>query len=590
MRLAVLALAGALMLAAHEALAAEADEGGLFRGVRMELGPVRWSGALGTEYRLQQASGHGRTPSRVDFANLRAASYLWQPWFAQLRGGLGLVRGASDGGTSSRSSSMTGEAGVSLFPMSRFPFDAHASVTDSRASGEFTSSDYRTLRYGLQQAYRTPEGGTNYTARYDRSVLDSQSFGRDTLDVLEASMTRRIGLQVLELNGSLSENRGGIGGTSSRLERASARHAFAPSSNTTLESLASVNRMRAEGGQGAAFNTRFTQFTTFGTWRPDEESTWFDEQRPLVVMASGRWSALANDTGATSSDVTTANATVGANYTVNRDTRLTANATATHSSGATTDTLFTSESASLFYSPLAKPLGDWLYTWSAGGSAGNTTSTGEGAEQTYTAQLSHGLSRSVEFSPGTRVSVVAGQSAGGSVNPGHDSTTLAHNAGINWSAANGGGSQSYIGFTAADTRSYGATQSAFQLVNLQASRQQAVSTLSTWTGNFTLQGTRQPASDVEGFNWSKTGSLTYQHRRAFGVARLRFSAIYTASQQQLASRANGDIDASRDFVSQSAEGRFDYVIGKLELRLSARVAEVSGQRNTLLFLRAVRHF
>ncbi|HEY5898840.1 MAG TPA: hypothetical protein VIV54_14825, partial [Burkholderiales bacterium] len=81
MRLVALALAGALMLSARDALAAGADEGGLFRGVRMELGPVRWSGALGTEYRLQQASGQARTPSRVDFADLRATTYLWQPWF-----------------------------------------------------------------------------------------------------------------------------------------------------------------------------------------------------------------------------------------------------------------------------------------------------------------------------------------------------------------------------------------------------------------------------------------------------------------------------------------------------------------------------
>jgi hypothetical protein len=192
MRFAALALAGALMLASRDALAADADEGGIFRGVRMELGPVRWGGSLGTEYRLQQASGQARAPSRVDFANLRAQTYLWQPWFAQLRGGLGIVHGEAGGTATSRANSITGDLGASLFPMSRFPFDAYASLSDSRASGDLVSSDYRTLRYGLRQAYRTAEGDTHYTARYDRSVLDSQSsqsFGRDTLDVLEATMT-----------------------------------------------------------------------------------------------------------------------------------------------------------------------------------------------------------------------------------------------------------------------------------------------------------------------------------------------------------------------------------------------------------------
>ncbi|HEY5900407.1 MAG TPA: hypothetical protein VIV54_22780, partial [Burkholderiales bacterium] len=515
------------------------------------------------------------------------------PWFAQLRGALGLVRGTSD---SSRSSAMTGDLGVVLFPMSRFPFDAHAGVSDSRASGEFTSSDYRTLRYGLRQAYRTPEGNTNYSARYERSMLESQSsqsFGRDTLDVLEATMTQRIGLQSLELNGSLSDNSGGVGGSHSVLARASGRHAFAPSSNTTVESLASVNRTRVEsnlGGQSAAFNTRFMQFTSFGSWRPDEESPWFDEQRPLLVMASARWSALTSAAGGASSDATTANVNLGGNYTVNRDTRVTANATVTHTSSGATDTLFTSQSASILYAPLAKPLGSFLYSWNTSASAANVTSTGDGAQQTYSAQLAHGVSRATELEPGARVSLFAGQSAGASVNPGHDATSVSHNAGVNWSAGNGGGSQSYVGLSAADSRTYGAVHSAFQLVNLQASRQQASSSLSSWTGNFTLQGTRQPTEPAAHFNWSKTGSVTYQRQRAFDVPRLRFSGIYTASQQQLGSRATGDLEAPRDFISQSAEARFDYAVGKLELRLSARAAEVSGQRNALLFLRAVRHF
>jgi hypothetical protein len=135
----------------------------------------------------------------------------------------------------------------------------------------------------------------------------------------------------------------------------------------------------------------------------------------------------------------------------------------------------------------------------------------------------------------------------------------------------------------------GASSGAFQLVNLQASRQQPLSAISYWTGNFTVQGTRQEPGPDD-FDWTTSGSLSYLHQRAFGIARLRFTGTYTANLQQLASRSEGDLDAPRELTSSAAEGRFDYAIGKLELRLSARSAVVSGRRSSLLFLRAVRHF
>lgn len=585
----------ALALAGGPASADEA-KGGFLSGVRPELGPVRWGGTLATEFRSQKSSGAGRTLTRLDMANVRAGSYVWQPWFAQVRGGLGMLRSTGSGaGGSSSSSALTGDAAVSLFPVSRFPFDAHMSVSDSRATGELTSSDFRNKRWGVRQGYRTADGSTSYSARYDRSTITSSAFSADVLDVLEASMNRRMRAHQLELNGSLSDNRGGAGGLHSRLARVNGRHAFNPAPNLAVQSLASLNRssVRAsEGADTAEFVSRSRQLTAFGTWRPEEGDPLYEEERTLTLTASGRFFSLESESGAAASDSTSINGSLGANYTLNPRTRLSGSATATHTTSGGQERLFTSQSASLIHSPPPAPLGPYTYSWNAGGGATNTTVTGEDTVQTYAAQGSHGLSRGVRLGDTSALSFLAGQSAAAAYGGQGAGWTLTHNAGANYSSGNGSGGLTYIGLSAADARTFGTTRSDFQLANLQATRQNPLDNFSSWTGNLTVQGTRQRSGDRggAGLQWTTTGNVSYQHQRAFGIPRLRFAGSYTANLQRLSSRAGGDIDAPRDFTSSSAEGRFDYYIGKLEMRLSVRSAVVEQRRETLVFFRVARNF
>ena len=575
--------------------APEPDQPGLFDGVTLTPGPLRLGGNLGIEFRSQKTSGQGRTLTRLELANINAATYIYQPWFAQVRGSIGGLRSTSNssGTPGSKSTSLTGDFGLSLFPVSRFPFDAYMSVTDSRASGEFTSSDYRNTRVGARQAYRTVDETTNYVARAERSTLSSDTFGRDTLDVFEAGMNRRLGVHQVELNGNYSENRGGANGVDSRLARASARHAYNPASNLSVESLASSNRntVQSNAAPGSEFATRFNQLTTFGSWRPDEGEPLYQKDRPLVLTASGRLFELKNEANGAESASTSLNGSLGANYTLDPNTRLTGSATATRTSSAGSDTWFTSQAGSAIYTANPRPLGDFTYNWSATGSAANATATGQEATQTYSGQLAHGVTRGFAIDDTSLVSVLAGQSAAVAHDRAGNTLTVAHNAGTNWSSGNGSGGQTYLGLSASDARTVGATRSNFQLVNLQATRQNPLSNISYWTGNFTVQGTRQSTEGAAaGFNWTTFGSLSYLHQRAFGVPRLRFTATYTAAVQQLSSRSSGDIDAPREFTSSAAEARFDYAIGKLEMRLSARTAVVEHQRQQLIFFRAVRNF
>ena len=74
------------------------------------------------------------------------------------------------------------------------------------------------------------------------------------------------------------------------------------------------------------------------------------------------------------------------------------------------------------------------------------------------------------------------------------------------------------------------------------------------------------------------------------MAQLRYLAIYERSDYQLNTRLQGDLNALRDQVTWSFEQRLEYRIGKLETRLSYRLAEIDGKKNALLFLRIAREF
>ena len=74
------------------------------------------------------------------------------------------------------------------------------------------------------------------------------------------------------------------------------------------------------------------------------------------------------------------------------------------------------------------------------------------------------------------------------------------------------------------------------------------------------------------------------------MPRLRFTTLLSVNSQQLESRQAGDIDAPVERISESLESRFDYSIGRLEARLSARLARVDGRKVAALFARVQRRY
>ena len=574
---------------------ATADEG----SPRWGIPPIRWGGSTTTEMRALQVGDQRMRFQQVEHAVVRAASYIWQPWFAQVSGGLGLLTAQERGGgggsasdTSAKASSnaITANATLALFPVSRFPLNGYFERSDSRASGEMTQNDSTNTRFGLRQSYTPADGQSSYSGTFDRSVLESPLFGRDTVNAFTLSANRTFGAQSVDLTGGHTSNTRSNTGESTRLTRLYTRHRYQPRSTLSVESLATAtgSEFNLTSPSGPQENrARFLQASSFATWRPDEDS-------PLSVTGGARAFHALTENNGVAGDILTLSGNVAASYALTRNTTLGGSAVFTHVASGEASDLFTSQNASLTHVAEPFDLRGFLYTWNAAVNAGNNTSTLTGGRQNIGGQLGHSVTRGYAINDVSLVSVNFGQN----VNSTYDtvtahSTTLSHNAGITWrytpSAATTTGFASLL---AADSRTSGHNQNQFQLLNAQASGQIQFSRHAFAAANLTVQAVRQstPLTASAGFNWSTSGNLSYQHVRAFDVPRLRYFALYSANQSQLTSRLQGDVEAKREQVSQSFEQRFDWNVGRIELRASMRVAMVDGRRNTLIYFRLGRQF
>ena len=565
------------------------------------LPPLRWGGATTTDLRMDRSADQPRRLQQTEIGNIRAASYIWQPWFAQVSGGLGLVTSRERGGGSAglganqpqqaRSSAVTGNGDATLFPVSRFPFNAYFDVSDSRASGELTASDSTSTRFGMRQAYRPLEGNANYSASFNRSTLESSSFGRDTVNALAASMNRNFGPQSFDLSGSHTRNTRSNTGEGTAFSNLFARHSYRPEeTDLSVESLASAsssNFRLLSAGVPSSNRSRFAQANTFVTWRPEEDS-------PLYLSGGARifQSAITNNNAAESESITMSG-NLAATYAFSSQTRASGSATATQLLTDTASTLLTTQAANVSHTGNPVGIFGFAYNWNAAANLANQTGAAEGGRQNLGGQVGHNLTRNLTLGENSQVNFGLGQNVGTTFDTVTASAqTLSHNANASWRLSRGAATSAYVSVLGADSRSRGPNASQFQMINFQASGQLQFSRSSTAAANLTLQGVRQSTSTTPdaGFNFNSSGNLSYFHARAFNVPRLRYSALYNINESQFRTRLQGDVNAPRERVNQSFEQRLDYNVGRIAMQLSMRIAEIEGRRNSMLFFRLGRAF
>lgn len=575
-------------------------------GIQWTLAPWRVGGSLALDARVLRLEDGSRTRQGLLMADVDMASHVWQPWFIQVRLGLGVVMASTQSGGSgpgSRGSSVNGRAALVVFPASRFPFELRADLSDSRSGEVSLGNDYRSQRLSLSQGYRPSVGNEHYRLQWDQSQLHN-GLARDTLSTLTATGVRQIGPHTMEAGLNLARNHRSDSDDTTQLSALTARHSYQPASALQVETLASWNEVRLGGQAAALAGSDVRQIATFATWRLRPGSGLPGGMAPLLA-ATARWVDARPVGSAPGNHVRALNATLGASQDLSTTWRLSASVQGSQlqsQAGAAAGRSLGGQAA-LGWTPTSRVWGDWRYAPTASANAGFTRD-GQGRSRELTGlQASHGVSRDMALAASQQLSFTFNQSAAvlreAGVTP--MARSLAHSASLSWQGLGDDGSQSYGGLSISDAISRGTSRGRFQLVNLQLSHRAQLSRYASANANVTAQATHNQASELDAFTgqlressagWQRfySGTLSYQHQRALGVPRLRFSLLLGANSQPLERRALGDIDAPRERITESLESRLEYAIGRLDTRLSARVARVDGRVLAGVQARAQRRF
>ena len=550
--------------------------------VRWQLAPIRWRGLLAADVRSFQADGQPSRSQHVESASIQGVSYVYQPWFAQVGFGLtGLTSKDRGEDSAARSNSLGGNASLDVFPTSRFPFQARFDRSDSRSSDQFTGQQFTSTRLGARQSYRNLAGDQNTSASFDRSTLDSSSFGRDRVDVWNANHLRRFDEHSLEGNANRVYNsRGALGEALS--ERLFARHNYASDGLVSVETLASYGASTQTGAPGSArLRNDSVQLNSFGTWRRSDDD-------PLYVTGGARFFQSNVDDGVTGFESRSIMGNAAATYRMSPNLVINGGGSVTQISGTGAAGTLATQFAGAVYTADPRRWGEYLYTASLSANATNQSGGEGGGRRLLSGQGSHGLQRTFDMGPGRSLWLNGSQSLAAQEDSAAGATTTFTNfGGASYRVQVDSTLAGFASVSASDARSWGAASSDFQLVNLQLSGQVSFGRYSSLTADYTVQGTRERGN---AFDVSANGGVTYQHARAFGVPQLRYFASYQRNDFQLSSRAQGDLEAPREQFSSSLEQRLEYLIGKLSARLSYRVGEIGGKKNALLYLRLAREF
>lgn len=582
-------------------------------GIRWELAPLRYSGTVAFDARLLRLGNGTQSMQNLVFTDIDFATYVWQPWFIQLRAGLGIVASrdssSSPGAPSvaNTGTSLTGRFAMTVFPVSRFPFELRADMGDSRVQGDTFGNDYRSGRFSVSQAYTPEIGNDHYSLNFDHSRLSAGTGGGDTVNSLRGTAQRQIGQHSFDFSGQMTVNKRTDADGQSRIVALSGRHTFEPVDALHVDTLATWNQVRLQAASPSAdldSVTEIRQISSFATWRPREGQWLYSVDSPLYLNASLRLVDASTDAGAGEQRLRAINASMGATQELTPEFRLAGGLSASLLfPGRASSSNTTAANASATYTPQGLLVGQWRYSPSLGASLGVSRSSDSGGRHSLGLQATHGVSRSYPFAEGDSLSLNLSQTLSVSQDSQAQglSRALAHSAGVAWQGGGGGPSLSYVALSASDSRTSAHESGSFQLVNLQVSRRTQLSRDASWSGNLTMQASRSDSSTTDSVlsapqrpkpDWQRFygGSLSYENRRILGVPRLRFTALLTLNSQQLESRAAGDIDAPRERISRSIEGRFDYSIGRLETRLTARLAHADSRNVASVFFRVQRKF
>jgi hypothetical protein len=563
-------------------------------GVTWILPPIRFGGTVAYYLRRDSSDEQSSKQSGLSTTlNASTNSYIWRPWFARVNGSLGFTTSTNSSESNEAASSgknvvVTGSGQLSVLSQSKFPFEAHFQRSNSSVSNDLAvANGYASQQYGFTQRYRKKDGDAMFG--WDRNSQTSADNVSDLQDSLRLTLSHRLEKHQMQFSGDRVTNARESTGDNAAQTSFSFQDSYSPSSTVSVDSLVNISQSDYHLQQSDN-KTQLLQLSSNAFWRPEDV--------PLTVTGGFRFFALGTDSTGLSANgsqtenrLRNASANLAASYEFNKYVRLSAgiNANMVDSNGVKTETinLNSNQTLSANYSPEAIALGAFKYNWGTSASLGNNTQD-DSSNQQLALQFTHSLSRSIKLDGGSTVAMEVSQGLAAAANSNASDSNastkqLTHSGSVSWDMSQQVGAPQ-LRLTASDSRALDGQQEFFQIINFQASSNLPTSGYSSWTGNLTIQATRQggkstgsSSEPISGFVTNSGGSISYQNQRFLGNRRLRFGSDLRLNSLALLPLLGG----SGDQEAAAWDNRLDYSIGRTQLRVNLQVSSSTGQKRNV---------
>ena len=586
----------------------------------LQLAPIRFETLFGggltytLERSMNGASKSTQQTLTVDVnAGIRANSFIWQPWLAQVTAGLmgGLttnsMKSNSMATNNTLSSAINGDAALNLVKYSRFPFVARIFRQDSNYSASYSGANFASLTtgYSLTQDYASRNARTKGNASYTSSKTSSPSYSPNYSEMFDLGLSMQpTRTQSISITGSTSSSKIPDKDMGYNRNALIAHHAYQPNSVFSLSSqadLLDMNRFQKQGSNATKTDFKSGQFLSFASWRP--------QTSPLTMTSSVRiykTESINNDIAAPA--MISSNFNLGANYLFSPLIRLYGAVNVSDYLGTqsvNTNAALTAAKAFTRGTANLTNLGGFRYSQHIGGTiaTSDTTilqSTNQTNIQASSLRLNlgvymgHALDKASQFGSGTLATnlhqtITMGYSP---INPTATSrliiSSLLTAGGVAWNRSVDR-ETTQLRVTASDVRFLSEAHTSsiitqqtqpLQMINLQATRSQAITSQQSLRGNLTLQGTHQePSGYVQNQTVSTittSANLDYINLRTFKVRNLKFESFLRISGPNILLSLSSQ-------ATRSWENNFTYQIGRLGLRLGTRLTWIN--HNTISYIK-----
>jgi hypothetical protein len=531
-------------------------------------------------------------------------TFIWQPWFANVRGTLGssLYSSRNAGNDipvyNTTTAYNSGEVDLDVLQKSRFPFRANYFRKDNRQTALFGGTPYEMQNWGytLIQAYTSQ----------NRRLVSSANWGTSTITGLgiSPSISRSGGVnadyqltqyQSLTVAGSHISTTEQYIGQDLIFDAIGATHYYRPNNVFAIASNATATRSVSDVGMGTAAmeeaDSRSRQFTSYASWRP--------EKSPLTVTASIRFMRYGSTFNGMNANpnvfFNSSNFNLGANYLFSPLIRLYGVVNVQDISGIQTTTVTGGVTAARRFFASTKVAG-YRYSGAIGGGVTSQSTNVNGAQnqtqtntqsQSLNLYLTHALDKGERIGHGTLTKNLNQTLSTNQTSNGYSMTRLTTNGTISLTNSLPNLSQT-LSLMASDSRNVGGKLNVFQMVNLQASSTENLNTRESLYGNMTVQVINtEYAGTQTAVRVSPRASLGYHNLRAFNIRHLDFMSDLELADTNIHPSL---LPGYQDMQTRTWDNNFKYAVGRLIVMLNTRVATIGGANTSYLQFSVTRMF